>query len=518
MSVDTITVLFPIDLYENTSYIKNTKVFLVEEELYFNRNTKALGSMHLNVLKPLYHRATMKSYYDKIKSQFIDCTYIELKQNWVEIVKKNMRPTSIVQFFDPVDRYLENKIKINFKYYDIIDTPRFIFSSDELIEYTGPLKQTSFYMWGRDRKHILIDKNGDYYGNRLTYDTQNKKSPYRGIQDDMDDSMGSDIDFNKNKYVESAFKYVKNNIKSNDLTLWSETGKDLTDYVNLSDTDIMLKFPIDSKGAKGRLKYFIKNVLEVFGDYQDVFLDTSDDNSSFIFHSGLSPMMNIGLLTPSDVLDSMMDYFNNLSTSSKKKQIHNCEGFIRQILGWREFTRYVYEHHSDKYLNKNHFNANLSLSSKWYNGTVGIEPIDLCIKKAFKYGYLHHIERLMIVANYMTLLKINPIHMFRWFTEFSLDSYNWVMEFNIYSMGSYSDGGIFTSKPYISGSNYLLKMSNYRNTFDKNASNWADKWDLMFWNFIADNKNKLNKIGRLSFLIPKAKKRIAELKKKLIHV
>jgi deoxyribodipyrimidine photolyase-related protein len=102
----------------------------------------------------------------------------------------------------------------------------------------------------------------------------------------------------------------------------------------------------------------------------------------------------------------------------------------------------------------------------------------------------------MCIANFMTISKIHPKNMYKWFMEFSLDSYDWVMEYNIYSMGSYSDGGQMTTKPYISSSNYIIKMSNY----NKN-SKWIEKWDFLFWNFMKNHKNKIKKIPRLSFLI-----------------
>jgi len=116
----------------------------------------------------------------------------------------------------------------------------------------------------------------------------------------------------------------------------------------------------------------------------------------------------------------------------------------------------------------------------------------------------------MIVANFMTLSGINPKYMYKWFMEFSLDSYDWVMEFNVYSMASYADGGYFISKPYISGSNYLLKMSNY----DKH-DDWVDIWDLMFWQFMLKHKNKLKRVGRISGLLGNAKTRVDEIKEKL---
>lgn len=472
-----ILVLFPIDLYDNISYLKSyDKVFLVEEEIFFNRSSKSLGNLKFNILKPVYHRATMRAYYDRLKNKFkdnkINITYINLKDDWVDIVKKYKE----IHFFDPVDKNLEKKIKKNFNQYEILDTPRFIAQSHDLDEYDGALKQTSFYSWMRKRFNILM-KDNKPIGGKLTFDTDNRKSPYQGIEKDVKKYN----EYEKDTYINEAFKYVRKNIN------------------NLIDRDMQeIKFPITNEKAKIRLRKFIKYKLDKFGDYQDVILD--DDDNSFVFHSGISPMLNIGLITPLQVINEVLDNIKSI-------KINNIEGFIRQVLGWREFSRYIYEYHSDKYLDKNYFNQKNKLTKDWYDGNTGIRPLDMCINKAFNYGYLHHIERLMIVANCMVLHNIDPREMYKWFMEFSLDSYDWVMEYNVYCMGSYADGGHFTTKPYISTSNYIYKMSN----FDRDTS-WSDEWDLKFWEFMERNKNKIKKIGRLSALIKYAKKNIQLLK------
>ena len=469
-----IFVLFPVDLYNDINILKNSKVFLVEESHYFNRSE---DKINFNILKPIYHRASMKVYYDYLKSKKIKCQYIDVNKNWIKIIKAYLKNNihNILSFYDPVDRYIENIIHENFDSYDIINSQRFILTTEEMSSYHGVLRQTSFYQWIRILKNVLVDSDSKPYGGKLTYDTDNRKKPYDGIDSDIE----SEDDFMDNKYVIEATHYINRIYKSNN---------------HIYKSDIVLKFPIDRKGAIKRLQYFIKNNLFRFGDYQDVIL--SNETNSFVFHSAFSPMLNIGLITPNEVIDNIINCFNNLNKKEKNKKINDVEGFIRQILGWREFTRYMYEYHSDKYLNKNFFKATKLLTNKWYDGTTGITPLDNCINKAFKYGYLHHIERLMIVANYMTLYGIKPLEMYRWFMEFSLDSYDWVMEYNIYCMASYSDGGQFTSKPYISSSVYILKMSNYNK-----SDTWTEKWNELFWYFLAKHKNKIKKIGRLSMLL-----------------
>lgn len=475
-----IFVLFPIDLYNDLDLLKNAKIFLVEEEIYFNRASKKYGSMKFNILKPIYHRATMRSYYDYIKSKGINCTYIGLNDDWIKIVKRHIKNKTELNFYDPVDKILERKIKNNFEEYNILDSPRFLLSSDDLNEYdsnNNKNRQTSFYGWVRKRMVILMDKKDPNkpIGGRMTYDTYNRKQPYDGIENDLDDRG----EYTDNKYVIEAEKYIKKTINDESLRAYHE---------------IKLKFPIDRNGAMVRLRYFIRENLKRFGDYQDVIIN--DEQNSFVFHSGISPMMNIGLITPLEIVERISEEFARMSLTDKRKYINDIEGFIRQIVGWREFTRYMYEKNENEYINKNYFNCHNKLNNKWYIGSNELpDPVDMCIKKAFKFGYLHHIERLMIMSNYMVLSEINPKDMHKWFMEFSLDSYDWVMSFNVYCMASYSDGGNYTSKPYISTSKYVLKMSN----FQKNK--WTDEWDKKFWGFLKKNRNKFKKIGRMSALL-----------------
>jgi deoxyribodipyrimidine photolyase-related protein len=322
----------------------------------------------------------------------------------------------------------------------------------------------NFYKWQRKRLNILIEKDGTPTGGTWSYDKDNrKKIPKNTI-------IPSILKLNNNKYIDESKIYVEKYFNNN--------------YGSLDN----FIYPINHEDSKEWLLYFLKYKFENFGIYEDA----ESDKDPFLFHSVLTPMMNIGLLTDNEILNIVLKYQN-------KVPIESFEGFIRQIIGWREFSRYMYEKHSSKYINKNFFNAKKKLNKEWYNGTTEILPIDITIKKAFKYGYLHHIERLMIIANYMTLIGYHPTEMYKWFMEFSIDSYDWVMEYNIYCMASYSDGGKFTSKPYISSSKYIIKMSNY-NKYN-NDLKWTEKWDQMFWKFMKKHKNKIKKIGRLAMLL-----------------
>ena len=182
---------------------------------------------------------------------------------------------------------------------------------------------------------------------------------------------------------------------------------------------------------------------------------------------------------------------------SKKNDIpiNSTEGFIRQLIGWREFIRGVYQVKGSFERTNNFWGFKRKIPKSFYDGTTGIDPLDSSIKKVSDTGYIHHIERLMIVGNFMLLCEFDPDEVYRWFMELFIDSYDWVMVPNVYGMSQFSDGGLFTTKPYISGSNYIRKMSNYK------SEDWCSTWDSLFWTFIDDYKNKFKDQYRLSMIL-----------------
>jgi deoxyribodipyrimidine photolyase-related protein len=201
-----------------------------------------------------------------------------------------------------------------------------------------------------------------------------------------------------------------------------------------------------------------------------------------MFHSLLSTSLNIGLITPNDIIDII----KKLKISDIG--LNNYEGFIRQLF-WREYQRYTYIYYFSDIKNQklNYFNNKQNLTPKWYNGTTGIDPVDNAIKTGFETGYLHHIIRLMVIGNYMNLSGISPLQGFKWFMEFSCDSYEWVMYQNVLGMAFFADGGKTMRRPYISSSNYIKKMSNYV------CGDWCEKWDKLYKDFLKNNCEKLLK-------------------------
>ena len=174
--------------------------------------------------------------------------------------------------------------------------------------------------------------------------------------------------------------------------------------------------------------------------------------------------------------------------------VNSLEGFVRQILGWREYIRAVYEAKGVEERTRNYWQHTRKIPISFWAGKTGIAPVDDAIRGLLNTGYNHHIERLMILGNFMLLCEFDPDEVYRWFMTMYIDSYDWVMVPNVYGMSQYADGGLMSTKPYISGSNYILKMSNYQ------KGEWSEIWDGLFWRFIHKHYESFSKNPRMSMM------------------
>ena len=417
-----IFLILPHQLFDIKYLDKKYNYILWEHPHYFKK-------YNYNKKKILLHHGSMRYYFDYLKSNKFNIKYFSFKE---KIPKINN-----YYLFDPID-----KIKLPGKYI-FIDNPNFLLTSNIYEKYRKKTKKfffNSFYMFSKRELDIIPNvKSKDKY---------NRKSIPKNIKIPKLPSNKSD-----KKYINIGIKYVNKNFDNN--------------YGNTEN----FSYPLTHKTANKWLDNFIKNKLKSFGNYQDAIVKEED----FLFHSVLSTSINIGLLNPSEIIKKIMKVKNKIP-------INSFEGYIRQLF-WREYQRYCYIYYN--FNNKNYFGNNKKIGKNWYEGTLKIEPVDDCIRDAFKNGYLHHIERLMIIGNYMNLSGINPKEGHRWFMEFSCDSYEWVMAQNVYDMVFFVSGGKTMRRPYISSSNYILKMSNYK------KGEWSDIWNKKYKEFMKKNKKKL---------------------------
>jgi deoxyribodipyrimidine photolyase-related protein len=466
-------IIFPTHLFENIINLEKAEIiYLVEDPLFFYDKERIIN---FNKLKLLYHRSSMLFYFDFLRANNINVKYINFTdiveyKNIYKIIKNDK--IKKIYCYDPIDHLLEYRIKEackenNFDL-EILDNINYVENRKDLDNYMNQLKgkrllQTSFYSWQRKRLNILLDKNKKPIGGKLTYDIENR-SAFR----ESTKILPKIPIMKTSKYINSAKKYVEKYFPDN--------------YGNTNN----LIFPINHSGAKKWYKYFLKTRFQNFGKYQDAFL-LPDNKNILMFHSGASVMFNVGLLTQPWIIKEIIKYStkNNIA-------INNVEGLIRQLIGWNSFNR-LYYYKVPFSLDENVFNFEKKMNSKWWNGTLNIPPVDDVIISAFKYGYLHHIQRLMIMLNFQILCEISYIEIYRWHMEYSCDSYDQFMIYNVYSMG-YADGGKTTTKPYISSSKYILSMSNYI------KGEWCDIWDALYYRFLHKNYNFLKKNQRMALM------------------
>jgi deoxyribodipyrimidine photolyase-related protein len=246
------------------------------------------------------------------------------------------------------------------------------------------------------------------------------------------------------------------------------------------------RYPINRAEALDWLQKFLLQRLNEFGPFEDAIVR----GETFLHHSVLTPMLNIGLLTPREVIDHTLQF-----AEQHDVPMNSLEGFIRQVLGWREYIRMVYEWKGRLERTRNYWGFKRKIPRDYWIGTTGIEPVDDTIRKVRETGYCHHIERLMIAGNYMLLNEFDPDEVYRWFMELFIDAYDWVMVPNVYGMSQFADGGLMATKPYISGSNYVLKMSNHA------KGPWQETWDLLFWRFIDHHRSFFQGNPRLNMMV-----------------
>ncbi len=199
-------------------------------------------------------------------------------------------------------------------------------------------------------------------------------------------------------------------------------------------------------------------------------------------------MLNIGLLTPKQVVEAVLAH-------GEEVPLNSLEGFIRQVIGWREFVRLIYVHAGTKQRTRNFWGLSQKLPASFYSGTTGIAPFDASVERTLNHAYCHHIERLMVLGNFMLLCDIAPDAVYRWFMEMFIDSYDWVMVPNVYGMSQHADGGLMTTKPYISGSSYILKMSDYP------KGTWTTIWDGLYWRFVHRQREFFSQNPRMRVMV-----------------
>ena len=461
--MQTAGLIFPHQLFRDHPVIRASpeSVLLIEDSLFFG-DEQYPAAFHKQKLA--YHRATMRSFVSMLNAESTQAKIIPwqspaslLPDLFDELTKNGFEK---VVYCELVDFELEKRIQAATLsaglLVDILPSPGFLNSREQNIEWSSGRKKwqmADFYRWKRIRTGVLME-DGKPVGNKWNFDEENrKKIPIKEIP-----HLPLVIDQSLGNYDDSIVSSVNDAFSDNPGYLQKQY------------------FPTTHDDAQSWLVNFCNERLEKFGIYEDAIVR----EPNWLYHGVLTPMLNVGLLTPQQILDTA------LATAQKQDlPLNSIEGFVRQVLGWREFMRATYQDQGIAMRTSNHWQHHRELPSSFYTGTTGIEPVDNAIKRILDTGYCHHIERLMVLGGFMFLCEIKPDAVYRWFMEMFIDSYDWVMVPNVYSMSQHADGGLITTKPYFSGSNYIIKMSNYK------KGEWSEIWDALFWRWIFQNKERL---------------------------
>nr|WP_295931263.1 cryptochrome/photolyase family protein [uncultured Dyadobacter sp.] len=463
-----VTIVFPHQLFRKHPAITlDRPVVMVEEPLFFTQ-------FRFHKQKLLFHRATMQNYKAFLEDRKVNVEYVEANEPHSDVRKLpgylSQQGVTEIHYADVTDDWLASrfkkatlKVKIELTEYP---SPMFLNTKEELDSYFMNRKRyflADFYMDQRQTRDILIVRNGEPAGGKWSFDDENRlKYPKKQTPPTIRFPRNSDARDEGKAYVEKYF--AKN-------------------YGQISDD---IRYPLDFGQAERWLDQFLEERFSHFGHYEDAIVS----EQLILHHSVLSPMLNSGLITPQKVISKALAYAHE-----HRIPFNSVEGFVRQIIGWREFIRGVYEIKGSKQRTRNYWHFHRKLPESFWKASTGIPPLDIVIQKVLDTGYCHHIERLMVLGNFMMLCEIDPDDVYRWFMELFIDAYDWVMVPNVYGMSQFSDGGLMATKPYISASNYLMKMSDFP------KGEWQETWDGLFWRFMNKYRKFFLRNPRLGMLV-----------------
>lgn len=303
---------------------------------------------------------------------------------------------------------------------------------------------------------------------------------------------------NRNKFKASDLKDIPEPLlfSNNVSDILKRLQKHQVQTIGKAESNLF--WPTSRKQAKELLSYFCQHCLPRFGFFQDAMTCNSEHKWS-LYHSRLSFALNAKLISPKHVIDKAVQAYR----SNDNIDIAQVEGFVRQILGWREFVRGIYWTHPD-YHQKNYFKADRKLPDYFWTGNTKMRCLSEAINQSLNYAFAHHIQRLMVTGNFCLLTEIDPNEVDDWYLGIYVDAIEWVELPNTRGMSQFADGGIIATKPYAASANYVHKMSDYCSSCDyehsEKVGEKACPLNSLYWRFIDKNAAKLSQNPRMAMI------------------
>lgn len=463
---------------------RKTKDFLLmaevsEEASYVKHHKKKIAFLfsamrhHAKALKDEGYKINYVKYDDKNNSGSLTgeiCRALEnLKEAGTEIEEVIITAPGeyrLQQKFTKLAKTIAPKLTL-------LEDDRFYCSLEAINEWQKDKKSPvmeDFYREMRKRHNILME-GGKPAGGEWNYDSDNRKQPGKNLSPPV------------------PYKEEPDDITKDVLELVKEHFGD--HFGELEP----FHYAVTRKGAIKALELFTKERLSNFGDYQDAMLE----NEPWMYHSHLSIYLNAGLLSPKEAISKALEAYED-----KKAPLNAVEGFVRQILGWREYVRGVYWLKMPDYKTANHFNAKRPLPSLYWSAKTQMNCLKQCVSETSQNAYAHHIQRLMVLGNFALLAGINPDEVNEWYMLVYADAYEWVELPNVTGMCLYADGGFLATKPYASSGAYINRMSNYckgcRYKVSKKSGEEACPFNYLYWEFLIRNEKQLRGNHRLNMV------------------
>lgn len=374
-----------------------------------------------------------------------------------------------------LEKYFQNYLEdINIDF-EIFQAEHFLAERKELESMFGQKNKylmESFYRKMRVKYNLLLDKQSKPLGGKWNYDTENRKK------------LPKKETIPESKLFNNDAKEVIADIKEAKLKYFG----------NYNDE---FDFPINLEQSRDLLEYFCTKLLAKFGTYQDAMTD----RDNFLFHSRLSFAMNTKIISPLEVIERSIAEFEKRPEEISLSQV---EGFVRQILGWREFMRSFYWCKMPEFASTNFFDNQNKLPKFYWNGKTKMNCLKNCIQDSLDKAYAHHIQRLMITGNFALMAGVHPDQVDNWYLGIYIDALDWVEITNTRGMSQWADGGGLATKPYISSANYVNKMSDYCSSchynYKEKLGDKACPFNTLYWNFLHKHKDKLAKNMRMSMV------------------
>jgi deoxyribodipyrimidine photolyase-related protein len=431
--------IFPDQLYDShPALTQNRTVFFLEEAA----ETPA----------GRYRRICGKGWLARLEERGFSVERIQTGRNGFSPTLREAlaaRGAGTLHVADPVNLEAEERLRSfcreNGVHLVLHETPAFLMSRDwleDFFERQRTCRMAAFYRTVRRENGLLLDARGKPLGGKWSFDPQNRRRLPKGMS--IPRARGNE------------------------------------------NPQESLRFPTSRKEAEAALFDFLEKRLDRFGDFEDAMAL----KEPVLFHSLLSPVLNVGLLTPAEVLEAVL-----LRHAERPVPLNSLEGFVRQVCGWREFVRAMYRKIGARQRSANALGHSAPLPAGFTAGQTGMPPVDAVVARVNLHGYAHHIERLMVLGNFLLLCETDPAAVTAWFMSRFTDATDWAMVPNVFGMSQFADGGLMTTKPYCSGSAYLLRMGDFP------EGPWRADWDALFWRFVSQHRDLFSRNPRTRFLV-----------------